>query len=685
MSRDGPTKPIFDVGKRRGAVRIGSQLPSVYVPPIPPFVPTCPVHATVVDAAITDVQAVATSGNYAFVGSYFGSTVAAINLSDPDAPVVVGSITDSDLSGVSGLAISGTTLFAACEGSNALVSIDISDPTTLAILHTFTNGSLSGPDSVAINGTVAYVPSFGTKRVFAIDISTPSAMTLISSVQDTTHLTGAFAIAHNGANTVVVGTLGGGTNRLTIVDVTNPAAMVVSDFLTHADINDVYAVYCTTTTAFAVCNFTAKLVAADITDPYNVTRIASFTSLELGDPQGIAVDGDIAYLTMSPPGGVFAIDISDPRAMVAAGSVEDAVDGYLGGGWGIAQSGDFLVVAANSPELVSLVHTSCVTTRPPAAINYVATVSLADQPWGIAIYGTYALVTCGGANDRVLVLDLSTPSLPAVIGTVINNVALNTPRDIAIYGTDRAVAACFSSGRAALIGFDVPTVPQIRDTEIGFTGPLGMAVGGDHAYMADQLGNSVVSLDLSVVDNITTADTLTHAWIADPSSVSVEGTIAAVPNESSSEPRLNLIDISDPTNLSIIGSVSDANLDSSFDVRLRDDIAWVCSYGGPSPINAVDCSDPTTPTLIGTLLGSPIGISFTIELYVTAAGTFPLISDFTTDEVNLIDGRDPTAMTIIDTTGLGGAGATIRRMAVYQNYVYVVESFGGSLRVLEIT
>ena len=320
----------------------------------------------------------------------------------------------------------------------------------------------------------------------------------------------------------------------------------------------------------------------------------------------------------------------------------------------------------------------------PSLISHINTVSLQDEPWGIAVAGTYAIVSCGGASDRVMVLDLVDPTTPAVVGTVINSSALNGPRDVAIYGSDRAVVGAATSGRAVLVSFSTPSSPSIPDSEIGFTGPLGMGVAGDHAIMADQDGDLIVSLDLSVANTITTNDTLADANIADPSSVSVEGTIAAVPNESSSTPRLNLIDVSDPSNLTIAGGVSDADLDSGFDVRLRDGIAWVVAYGGSSALTVVDCSVPATPSVIGTLTGSGIALPIAVELYVNAAGSFPLVADLTNDTVSLIDGRDPTSPVVLDDTGVGAA-ATIRRMAVYQNYVYVLEAVGDSLRVLEIT
>ena len=85
--------------------------------------------------------------------------------------------------------------------------------------------SLSGADGLEVQGNYAYISSGGSNSLSIIDISSPGNPVITSVLTDAGgRLDRAWGVTVEGIYAYVVGGFSGTSDRLTIVDVSNPAA-----------------------------------------------------------------------------------------------------------------------------------------------------------------------------------------------------------------------------------------------------------------------------------------------------------------------------------------------------------------------------------------------------------------------------------------------------------------------------
>ncbi|HSK04637.1 MAG TPA: hypothetical protein VK932_25480 [Kofleriaceae bacterium] len=113
------------------------------------------------------------AGDLLYVGTQQG-TIDVLSLSDPEAPVVIGSVTVG--APVNDLALAGFVLYAATGGG--LVSVALDSPQAPALLAGPTGGAATG---VAIREGRAYLAA-GTAGVIEIDVRTPAAPQVLGNV-----------------------------------------------------------------------------------------------------------------------------------------------------------------------------------------------------------------------------------------------------------------------------------------------------------------------------------------------------------------------------------------------------------------------------------------------------------------------------------------------------------------------
>jgi len=138
------------------------------------------------------------SGGRAYVAAPTGLTV--YDVSDPDELVLIGSTSDL-ASSPSAIHVSGNRAYVTMESSNSLVVYDISNPAAPVTLGSSPTGSLERPVSVVVSGDHAFVASEGqatsaeNNGVVVLDISDPASIEVRGTTVEEGQQVGAIAMA----------------------------------------------------------------------------------------------------------------------------------------------------------------------------------------------------------------------------------------------------------------------------------------------------------------------------------------------------------------------------------------------------------------------------------------------------------------------------------------------------------
>jgi len=313
--------------------------------------------------------AVAVAGSYAYLtyscGVYCYSPLDVIDISNPAAPTLVGATTVSW--GTAGIAVQGSYAYTTgyYANPNYLRMVDISNPATPFSAAVFT---LAGahPQAVAVQGPYAYMLDYGT-------------------------------------------------NRLEVIDVSNPAASAFS-----GDQN---------------------------TSPSSLPLLGS-TTTDAG-PSSIALQGHYGYVVNAVGGTVEVIDLADPAHPSVVGRASLGAAGASGTSYsGIAVQGSFAYVADHNANALQVIDVSN-----PTSPSVVASVPAGQGPTAVAVQDHRAFVT-NKASNTLQVFDVSSPSAPTSLGTVPTEAG---PGAMAVSGNNVLVAN-YAAGSLQI--FDMSSGPR---------------------------------------------------------------------------------------------------------------------------------------------------------------------------------------------------------------------------------
>jgi hypothetical protein len=159
--------------------------------------------------------AVLVKGDYAYVGGCFaGASLKVIDVSDKAKPVVVKTLSSPKYDCTASYAMRGNELYAIYYSTNSFVIFDIADPPNSSQKSILTNPALNHPNRLALTGNTAYVASAGGGALVQVDITDSSHPTLGSVFSDPL-LKRAYGVAcHNGK----VFAVGRAANSLVVFD-----------------------------------------------------------------------------------------------------------------------------------------------------------------------------------------------------------------------------------------------------------------------------------------------------------------------------------------------------------------------------------------------------------------------------------------------------------------------------------
>lgn len=260
MKRSGALKAIYDVPLRRGSRAITRQRGAL--------VPSWVKIGEVTDAALDDALYVAATPGIAVVSAANINTVAIVDLSDPENPVVASSVSDASQTYV--------------------------------------------PQGIAIDGTNAFVaiPGFES-RITTVSFATPNAAAIIGSKQDATNLSNALFPVIYDPGTLYVVVAG---NEVSIWDASDPTDLQwVSTYDPGGVVSSqggiaMYGDFIITTDPS-----TGDVFVYDASTPASPTQVGQLLDEGVGEPNEIVMQGPYGFIVDSAFEAIGVVDFSDPE------------------------------------------------------------------------------------------------------------------------------------------------------------------------------------------------------------------------------------------------------------------------------------------------------------------------------------------------------------------------------------
>ena len=376
---------------------------------------------------------------YAAVAAQAYNGVQILDVTDPSAITATDSITDSgsrELEGATGIAMfeSGGSTYAAVAAfaDNGVQILNVTDPSAITAAGSIANNStllLAGAAGITTfesgGSTYAAVASFTDSGVQILNVTDPSSVTATDNIANnsTLELNGAWGIAtfESGGSTyaAVASRVDDGVQ---ILDVTNPSDITAAGSITDPGTN------------------------ADALELNGAWGIATFTS----------GGSTYAAVASNTDDGVQILDITNPSAITAAGSISD--DG------------------TNTDEL-ELNGAAGITTFESGGSTYAAVASFIDR--------------------GVQILDITNPSDITAAGGITNTDALllDGAYDITTFesgGSTYAAVAAFTNDGVQILRLTDPVFVQVQDS----TPPTFVSSGFDGTALTITFSETIAAANV---------------------------------------------------------------------------------------------------------------------------------------------------------------------------------------------
>jgi hypothetical protein len=308
-------------------------------------------------------------------------------------------------------------------GSRALAQAPAANGLPGSVIGTFSRPSDGHPTAVAVARNYAYLTYtcgyYCYSPLDVIDISDPAAPTLVGT---TTVSWGTAGIAVQGSYACATGYYAN-PNYLRVVDVSNPAGPFSAAAFTLAG-GHPQAVAVQGPYAYMLDYGTNRLEVIDVSNPaagaFSLTENTSPISLPLlggtdtdAGPSSIALQDHYAYVVNAVSGTVNVIDLADPAHPAVTGRVSLGASGSSGTSYSsIAVEGPYAYVADVNANALRVIDVSN-----PTSPSVVASVAAGQGPSAVAIHDHRAFVT-NKASNTLQVFDIGSPTAPTSLGTV---------------------------------------------------------------------------------------------------------------------------------------------------------------------------------------------------------------------------------------------------------------------------
>ena len=590
------------------------------------------------------------SGSYAYMstGEHYQAETAlqVVDISDPMAPQVVGSVSLPDAS--IALAIADTYIYYLTY-PGALFIIDVSDPSA-----PFVAGSIDMPSyssGIAVSGSFAYVAvDFTGLRI--VDVSNPSDPRIVGSVDEWWIFP--MGVAVSGSHAYVATAY-----SLDIVDVSNPfAPRIVGSVDTSGTSWDAVIIE-----PYAYIGTDRGLEIADISDPSSAHIVSSVSMPSwLGAAYRLDVSGSYAYMI---DGKIEVVDISDPLspylvASFAIYSENSAIDVLISGAIAYVTYHEMDSYDAGGLQILDISN--------PFPLPIVGSSDLSDNsyPSDMAVSGDYAYIV----NELSLfeIVDVSNPAMPNALGSIDT---MGSPQGVAVSGSYAYVADLWDD--LQIVDISDPSAPYIASSVDTPGSPYGVAVSGLYAYVADYDGGlQIVDISDPLSATIVGSADIT-GWAY---AVAVSGNYAYIAGHGSGS--LQIVDVSDPVAPQVVGSIAMPSY--AYSLSVSGSFAYVADFW--SGLQIVDISDPASPYIAASLNQD----GYLRDIAVSGSYAY-LPSGEYTNHLLVVDISDPLTPQIVASADRLNYQRRTLVVAAAGSYAYIASSAGwtsGSLDVVQL-
>ncbi|MCF7849412.1 MAG: hypothetical protein K9M45_11235 [Kiritimatiellales bacterium] len=329
---------------------------------------------------LNGVRCTVVSGNYAYISSYNDDAITVVDVSNPDAPVLVTTLKHNVggfnyLEAVTALVVDGTYLYAVSrgagidDGDGAINIISIADPahpslTTVLVDNVAGYNKLSYVYSICVHENHLYLPSSGEDAVTIVDISNPASPSLAAVLEDGsgsfTLLDGAYSVACEGDYAYIASFQ---DDSLTIADISTPTSpQFVAQLDGVENFNSARGVAVSGGYVYVAAWSSSQITVVDCRTPAAPVVAAAMLHGTGGfnylhGIYDVHVGGNRLYASAYLSGAVTVIDISNPLSPQPLAELVDGVGGFdaLDGARRVHAVGDRLYISSESASAVTIV------------------------------------------------------------------------------------------------------------------------------------------------------------------------------------------------------------------------------------------------------------------------------------------------------------------------------------------
>jgi hypothetical protein len=217
-----------------------------------------------------------------------------------------------------------------------------------------------------------------------------------------------------------------------------------------------------------------------------------------GQPIGLAVQGNYAYISFDATDKFAIYDVTNPANPVLVGQANT-----LAAPWFLSVSGHYVYVTDKSPSNALQIFD----VSNPASPELISTFTTdIDNPSTVFMSGNYAYITNASSTTQGLeIVNVSNPYAPALASVI---AAGPTPWNVFVQGRYAYVVQGGPSGGTNMYVFDISNPNQpILDSTFSVSGYVSQIyVSGSYAYLST--GNNIQIINIVNPYNLSNADTL---------------------------------------------------------------------------------------------------------------------------------------------------------------------------------
>ena len=261
-------------------------------------------------------NAIATSGNYVYVTNIDSNTMSVFNVSTPNAPSLVSTVATGN--SPTAIVIFGNYAYVTSRMSNNMSVFNISIPSAPSLVSTVATGN--HPSAIVISGNYAYITNRGSNNMSVYNISIPSAPSLIFTIA-TANAPRAIATSGNYAY-VLDGVY---ANNISVFNISNPSSPLLINTVSTREYSRAIAIFgsylCVLNTSNMGNNMLDpenNMLAYDISTPSSPTLRSTLATGIL--PNAITCSGTYAYITNGNSNDMSVIKTSSRGVLTSNGS-----------------------------------------------------------------------------------------------------------------------------------------------------------------------------------------------------------------------------------------------------------------------------------------------------------------------------------------------------------------------------